>query len=112
VLHNQIVNSAGQPVSAAARAAFLQNHCQALLQNLPGPGSQGGIAPGVHVKVGPAADTVHQCLVQAASLYHVVVTYQPSSRFWPFQWIETGLFGALAFAVFGACYWWVKRRIA
>ena len=112
VPHNQIVNSAGQPVSAAARAAFLQSHCQAVLQSLPGPGSQGGIAPGIHTNVGPPADAVHQCLVQAASLYHVVVTYQPSSRFWPFQWIETGLFGALALAAFGACYWWVKRRIA
>lgn len=112
VLHSQIVNRAGQPVSAAARAAFLQSHCQALLQSLPGPGSQGGIAPGVHVNAGPPAEAAHQCLVQAASLYHVVVTYQPSSRFWPFQWIETGLFGVLAIAALGACYWWIKRRIA
>ena len=33
------------------------------------------------------------------------ITYQPASRYWPFQWIETGIFLALALALAGFCFW-------
>jgi hypothetical protein len=39
-----------------------------------------------------------------------VVIYQPASRYWPLQWTETALFLALAVALAGFCYWWVRRR--
>jgi hypothetical protein len=39
-----------------------------------------------------------------------VVTYQPASRYWPFQWYETGIFLALALVLAGFCLWWVRRR--
>ena len=32
------------------------------------------------------------------------ITYQPASRYWPFQWIETGIFLALALTLTGACF--------
>lgn len=38
------------------------------------------------------------------------VVYQPASRYWDFQWIETGIFLALALALAGLCFWWVQRR--
>jgi hypothetical protein len=39
-----------------------------------------------------------------------VVTYQPASRYWAFQWTETAIFLALAVALAGFCYWWIRRR--
>ena len=41
---------------------------------------------------------------------HQVVTYQPASRFWELQWIETGIFLALGIALAAFCAWWVRRR--
>ncbi len=39
-----------------------------------------------------------------------LVTYQPASRFWAFQWYETAIFAALALALAVFCIWWVRRR--
>jgi hypothetical protein len=39
-----------------------------------------------------------------------VVTYQPASRFWTFQWYETGIFLLLAVSLTGFCFWWIRRR--
>ena len=38
------------------------------------------------------------------------VTYQPASRFWPLQWIETGIYLVLAAGLGWACAWQVRRR--
>ena len=38
------------------------------------------------------------------------ITYQPASRYWPFQWLETGIFLALALALAGTCFWRLGRR--
>ena len=38
------------------------------------------------------------------------ITYQPTSRYWGFQWIETGIFLALALALAGFCFWRLGRR--
>jgi ABC-2 family transporter protein len=40
----------------------------------------------------------------------VGVTYQPASRYWAFQGIETGIFIALAGGLAGYCSWQVSRR--
>jgi ABC-type transport system involved in multi-copper enzyme maturation permease subunit len=37
------------------------------------------------------------------------ITYQPASRYWPFQWIETGILLALALALAGFCFWRLGR---
>ena len=39
-----------------------------------------------------------------------VVTYQPASRYWPIQGIETAIFLALALAMAGYCFWRLGRR--
>ncbi len=41
-----------------------------------------------------------------------LVSYQPASRFWTFQFIEAGLYLALAVAALGAAIWLVHRRAA
>jgi hypothetical protein len=38
------------------------------------------------------------------------ITYQPVSRYWPFQWIETGIFLTIALALAGICFWRLGRR--
>ncbi|HEY2508627.1 MAG TPA: ABC transporter permease [Streptosporangiaceae bacterium] len=37
------------------------------------------------------------------------ITYQPASRYWEFQWIETGIFLVLATGLGGLCYLRVRR---
>jgi hypothetical protein len=40
-----------------------------------------------------------------------LISYEPASRFWTFQWVETGIFVALALALAATCIWWLVRRI-
>jgi hypothetical protein len=44
--------------------------------------------------------------------YRQRVTYQPASRFWPFQWYETGIYTALALSLAGFCFWRLRRRLS
>ena len=39
-----------------------------------------------------------------------LITYQPADRFWPFQFIEAGIFVALTAAALGATIWLLHRR--
>lgn len=48
-----------------------------------------------------------QCLADHG--VRMEVSYQPASRYWDFQWIETGLFLVLALGLGGVCYWRVRR---
>ena len=41
-----------------------------------------------------------------------MVTYQPADRFWPFQFIEAGIFVALTAAALGATIWLLHLRAA
>jgi hypothetical protein len=50
-------------------------------------------------------------VAKVAATYHQVVTYQPASRYWTFQWMETGLFVTLALLLAGGSVWWVRRRL-
>jgi hypothetical protein len=48
----------------------------------------------------------------AAHGYRGYLTYQPASRFWAFQGIETGIFVVLAAVLLGVTFWMFKRRDA
>ena len=50
------------------------------------------------------------CLVQHG--YAMWTSYQPASRFWPFQWIEGGWLLALSVLLIAATIWLVSRRAA
>jgi ABC-type transport system involved in multi-copper enzyme maturation permease subunit len=43
--------------------------------------------------------------------YSSYYTYQPLSRYWTFQWIETGIYLAFSVLAFGMTIWLIKRRI-
>jgi hypothetical protein len=55
-----------------------------------------------------------QCNAWLASLHlHQLVSYQPASRFWAFQGLETGIFLIAAAALAVLCTWLIRsRRIA
>lgn len=44
--------------------------------------------------------------------YRSFATYQPGYRFWPFQFIETGIYVVLAAVLLGITFWVLKRRDA
>jgi len=54
--------------------------------------------------------TLAQCF-QANGARAIFVSYQPASRFWTFQWIETGIYLAISALALGLTVWWVRRRI-
>jgi hypothetical protein len=58
-------------------------------------------------------DELGGCFAEMKRLgYRQRVTYQPASRFWPFQWYETGIYTALALALAGFCFWSLRRRLS
>ena len=59
-------------------------------------------------KVGPLGFA--PCLAQHG--YAQWTSYQPASRFWPFQWIEGGWLLALSALLIAATIWLVRRRAA
>jgi hypothetical protein len=81
ILYSAAINRAGQPTSTLPIA------CAEPGQKAPDPG---------------------QCLDSLG--YREAITYEPASRFWPLQWIETGIFLALALALAGLCFWRLGRR--
>ncbi len=69
-------------------------------QSLSPGGALGKASPG----------TLAQCLAQHG--YTQWTSYQPGSRFWPFQWIEGGWLLALSVLLIAATVWLVRRRAA
>jgi hypothetical protein len=51
-------------------------------------------------------------LDRIAATFHQVLSYQPASRFWTFQWIEMSSYIVLSILLGAFSYWWVRRRIA
>ncbi|MEU7866609.1 transmembrane transport protein [Dactylosporangium sp. NPDC049140] len=43
---------------------------------------------------------------------HFQYTYQPGSRYWPFQWIELSGYLVLTALLTGFSFWWVRRRVS
>jgi hypothetical protein len=84
ILSSGAVNAAGQPVSTIPAPCLS-----------PSPGK--GASP-------------HAGACMASRGIRETITYQPASRYWPFQWIETGILLALALALAGACFWRLDRR--
>jgi hypothetical protein len=86
ILSSQALNPAGQPVSAVPAAC----------------------ASSPDQKGGATAITPAQCMQNRG--YQEAITYLPTSRYWPLQAIETGIFLALALALAGFCFWRLDRR--
>jgi hypothetical protein len=68
------------------------------------------VPAGCQPLMGDGPGRVMSCM--AAHGYRGYLTYQPASRFWAFQGIETGIFVVLAAALLGLTFWVLKRRDA
>src|SRR4029453_4740536 len=76
--------------------------------NFPVPMSSGPCAPS-----GPPEQTLSACLAEITRLgYRQQVTSQPSSRFWPFQWYETGIYTAVTLGLAGFCFWRIRPPLS
>jgi ABC-2 family transporter protein len=88
--------------------------------NIPGAWvlSNQTITPAGHVFTGPAPQACTNgspdvCGPALAKLHlRQLAFYQPASRYWAFQGIETGIFVALALLLAWFCFWWVRRRLS
>jgi hypothetical protein len=83
ILSSGAINHAGRAVSNLPVA------CQAAVQGLK-----------------PASPS--QCLETQG--FREAITYEPASRYWPLQSIETAIFSALALTLAGFCLWRLGRR--
>jgi ABC-type transport system involved in multi-copper enzyme maturation permease subunit len=75
----------------------------------PGPGtSSGPPPPNGAAKATFDLPQIGACL--AGHDLHQDVTYQPASHYWPLQWMETGIYLALAGLLSGLCFRQIRRR--
>jgi len=70
---------------------------------------------GIRAHATPAQAHAAQAAIQhCVNSFHLreVLTYQPTSHYWPLQWSEAAIFVALAVAFGAACVGWVRRRLS
>lgn len=99
----QVVDNTGRAPTAAALHSFLQSACPSIASGSGADPSAKGVRAG-----DPGA--FQACISQMSTQFHQVVTYQPASRFWAFQWGETAIFLSLALLLAAFCVWWIRER--
>jgi hypothetical protein len=64
--------------------------------------------------LGAPSPAFKRAVQECVDKFHIreVLSYQPSSRYWAFQWYETAIFLGLALVLAGFCFWWVRRRLS
>ncbi|MER7366781.1 ABC transporter permease [Nonomuraea wenchangensis] len=79
-----------------------------------GSGGEGAVR--ISTTSGPCAPSAaggDPCIAEINRLgYRQQATYQPLERFWPFQWIETGIYALLTLGLSWLCFWWIRRRLS
>jgi ABC-type transport system involved in multi-copper enzyme maturation permease subunit len=102
LVSNSIVGNHG----GALTSNWLKTNCHALFNFEPNPAKNGPTSTGIK----PSAFS--DCMNKISASFHQVLSYQPASRFWTFQWIEMSIYIALALLLGAFSYWWVKHRMA
>lgn len=61
---------------------------------------------------GHPSKAMQEALAKCVNSFHLheLVTYQPVSRYWPFQWAELGSYVALSALLITFSVWWIRRR--
>jgi hypothetical protein len=67
-----------------------------------------------HTQAPVPSETVSRIVSACVRHYDLrqLVTYQPMSRYWPFQLYESAIFIAVAIGLAGFSLWWLSRRMA
>jgi hypothetical protein len=112
-----VVNATAADTGAWVLSSHLVDKSGRAVDTIPVSTSSGPCAPPTEPPVqapaggGPGDELA--CLAELKRLgYRQQVTYQPSSRFWPLQWSETGIYTALALGLAGFCSLWLRRRLS
>jgi hypothetical protein len=113
IYSTRLVDASGHGLTGA----YLKAACPAVVNGGQGGGAPGALGLGLgsssHHSEAPvgAQDALHQCGAKVAAVFHEVVTYQPGSRYWAFQWLDLGIYVAGALVLAGLSLWWVRRRL-
>jgi hypothetical protein len=100
VLSSKVVGRHGATVTSH----WLKLHCPKLV----GPPRNTSVG-----KVGPTGPQFfNACFNKISENFHMLITYQPGSRFWTFQWYETSIYVIAGALLCAFSLWWVRRRIA
>jgi hypothetical protein len=81
----------------------------------PAPSGPGQTASGfgqTSSAASPASRNVNPVPYLVHHGYAQLISYQPDTRFWPFQWIEAGWLVALSLLLIAATIWLVRRHAA
>ncbi|HTC69680.1 MAG TPA: hypothetical protein VK662_08940 [Acidothermaceae bacterium] len=107
IYSNRIVDNSGH----ALTSQVLHTDCPTIGDN-SGLGPTGGSGSS-HSEV-PAAvqQKMHDCVAKVGQTYHQLVTYQPASRYWAFQWCELAIFIGAAALLGAVCFWAIRRRLS
>jgi hypothetical protein len=99
-ISSRIVDNAGRTATTQTLHTFLQRVCP----NVGVPAKSGG--------GGSTSPTAFQaCVAHLSAKFHLAVTYQPTSRYWTFQWLELAIFLAAALVLAAIRFWSVRRRL-
>ncbi|MFI7705564.1 ABC transporter permease [Nonomuraea sp. NPDC049480] len=102
VLSSNLLDPSGRTVADSGNAG--SGPSSTIARSIPVSTTSGPCAPAG----GPV--TTSACLVEVNRLgYRQQATYQPLERFWPFQWIEIGIYALLAFVLTWLSFWWIRR---
>ena len=106
-ISSRLRDSAGHQPTSTQMAAWVHEHCPALVAMPLPPPPEGGHR-GVRSVVG--VDPARECIASAAGSFHLAVTYLPADRYWTLQWVESAELLGLALLAGGGSWWWVTRR--
>jgi hypothetical protein len=108
IYSSQLVDKAGHAITPQ----FVQSACPTVVAGPSAGGAAGGIGSGSSHVHAPAAaqQALKDCAAKVAAKFHEVVTYQPASRYWAFQWTELAIFLGAALILAGVCFWRVRRH--
>ncbi len=112
-LSNRVVNSAGRVFPQLSSGFNIQTSAKGTVtisglgrcpNRIPNALSSGG-------RNGPTK-AVQAALEKCVNSFHLLqyTTYQPPSRYWPFQWYELGCYVVLSALVAVFSIWWIRRQ--
>jgi ABC-2 family transporter protein len=125
VLSDQVINAAGRVIGQNGMIALGAGRFGIMFGTTGGRTTLQGVGlcpnrfPAQGGPTGPVAGGQPSPALQQAARECVekldvrrVLTYQPTSHYWPLQWGELAIFAGLALVLTGFSFWWLRRRFS